>query len=291
MQSMTGYGRKVVQDEVYSIVAEVAAVNRKNLEVALSAPKEWFNLDRIAVELAKKRFARGRLQLQVKIERLGGKNPNQSWDVGLIGEKLEEFKTLCETVGASCQVDENLVLNLLRVSGSESQLPDWEDYGDKVIEAIEGAMDDLGKMRGQEGDALSEDLSDRLSILSGIAEKIETLAPDVGPAHRKALLERLEQAEINVSVDDDRIIKEIALFVDRSDVSEEITRLKSHFDQLGKTILMKGAIGRKIDFILQEIFREFNTIGSKANLIDISQLVIEGKNELERFREQAQNIE
>lgn len=288
---MTGYGRKAVQDETFSITAEIAAVNRKNLEVALSAPKEWFNLDRISVELAKKRFFRGRLQLQVKIERLGSKNSDQSWDEALILEKVEAFKALCANVGASCDVNEDVVFNLLRMSGSENQLPDWEDYGDKVISAIEGAMDELGKMRAHEGEALAADLCERLTLLKDVASRIEALAPTVAPAHRKALLERLEQADLEVAVDDERIIKEIALFVDRSDISEELTRLKSHFDQLGKTFEMEGAIGRKIDFILQEVFREFNTIGSKANLVEISQLVIEGKNELERLREQAQNVE
>lgn len=291
MQSMTGYGRKAVQDEIYSIVAEVAAVNRKNLEVALSAPKEWFNLDRIAVELAKKRFARGRLQLQVKVERLGSKNTGQIWDEDLIAEKVEAFKGLCDKVGVSCELNEDLLLNLIRLNGAESRLPDWETYKGSVTQAIEGALDELLRMRQQEGHALAKDLKERLVLLENTVKQIEGIAPEVGPAHRKALIARLAQAELDVNIEDERIIKEIALFVDRSDISEELTRLKSHFDQLGSTLELKGAIGRKIDFILQEIFREFNTIGSKANHIEISQFVIEGKNELERFREQAQNIE
>lgn len=291
MQSMTGYGRKAVQDEIYSIVAEVAAVNRKNLEVALSAPKEWFNLDRIAVELAKKRFARGRLQLQVKVERLGSKNTGQIWDEDLIAEKVEAFKGLCDKVGVSCELNEDLLLNLIRLNGAESRLPDWEKYQGKVTQAIEGALDELLRMRQQEGHALAKDLKERLVLLENTVKQIEGIAPEVGPAHRKALIARLAQAELDINIEDERIIKEIALFVDRSDISEELTRLKSHFDQLGNTLELKGAIGRKIDFILQEIFREFNTIGSKANHIEISQFVIEGKNELERFREQAQNIE
>jgi len=288
---MTGYGRCVVQDETYSIVAEVAAVNRKNLEIALSGPKEWFNLDRIAVELAKKRFERGRLQVQLKVERLGSSGSDQAWDDALVIDRLKSFKRLCEKANVEFNANETLLIDLLRLNGSESRVPAWELYEEKVTQAIAGAFDELDRMRAQEGKALQDDLTQRLDCLKATAVKIEGIAPEVGPAHRKALLERLEQAQLEISAEDERVLKEIALFVDRSDISEELTRLKSHFDQLGETLLQSGAIGRKIDFILQEIFREFNTIGSKANHFDISQNVIGGKNELERFREQAQNIE
>jgi uncharacterized protein (TIGR00255 family) len=291
MQSMTGYGRMVVQDEVYSIVAEVAAVNRKNLEIAFSGPREWYNLERVAVELARKRFARGRLQLQVKVERLGSKNSGQLWDDAFIIDKVEAFRKLCENVGIPCNLNEELLVNLMRLSGSESQLPEWEVYETKVTQAIEGAFDELMRMRNLEGVALAQDLVERLQLLKDIVSRIETIAPEVGPAYRKAFKDRLAQAELDINIDDERVLKEIALFVDRSDISEEITRLKSHFDQLGDTLKLDEAIGRKIDFILQEIFREFNTIGSKANHIEISQSVIQAKNELERLREQAQNIE
>ncbi len=288
---MTGYGRGVVQDETYSIVAEVAAVNRKNLEVALSGPKEWFNLDRIAVGLAKKRFERGRLQLQIKVERLGSAGTDQAWDDSLVLERLQSFRALCEKAEIQCEVSESLLFDLLRLNASDSRVPAWEIYQSKVSEAVTVAFEELERMRGQEGQALFEDLRQRLDVLQSTAKKIEEIAPEVGPAHRKALLERLEQAQLEISTEDERVLKEIALFVDRSDISEEITRLNSHFVQLGVTLEQKGAIGRKLDFILQEIFREFNTIGSKANHVEISQLVIEGKNELERFREQAQNVE
>lgn len=291
MQSMTGYGRCVVQDETYSIVAEVAAVNRKNLEVALSGPKEWFHLDRIAVELAKKRFARGRLQLQLKVERLGGSNQDQAWDDELVLDRLKAFENLCEKAGVRCEKNETVLIDLLRLNGSESRVPEWDSYQKMVVDVISGAFEELERMRGVEGEALFNDLKSRLTELKTIVESIEELAPLVGPAHRQALLERLEQAQLELNTDDERVLKELALFVDRSDISEELTRLKSHFEQLGVTLAQEGAIGRKIDFILQEVFREFNTIGSKANHIDISQAVIEGKNELERFREQAQNVE
>ena len=280
-----------VQDDVYSIVAEVAAVNRKNLEVAFSGPKEWFHLERIAVDLVKQRFARGRLQLQVKVERLGSKTSGQLWDEACIIEKAEAFKRLCERIGIEYTLDEDLLVNLIRLTGFENQLPEWEAYQGKVTQAIEGALEGLADMRKQEGIALAQDLNDRLGLLKGIVTRIEGIAPEVGPAYRAIFLERLSQAGLEIDLNDERVLKEIALFVDRSDVSEEITRLKSHFDQLTDTLKLEDAIGRKIDFILQEIFREFNTIGSKANHIEISQAVIEGKNELERFREQVQNVE
>lgn len=288
---MTGYGRGVVQFETFSITAEVAAVNRKNLEVALSGPKEWFQLERVAAELAKARFERGRLQLMLKVERLGAGDRDAAWDEVQILDRLQSFRGLCERAGISGAVDVSVLVDLMRLNGSESRVPDWESCKDAVACAIQSAFDELERMRQHEGAVLQQDLMTRLGTLQRIASEIETHAPEVAPAYRKALLERLEQANLEISAEDERVLKEIALFVDRSDISEEITRLKSHFDQLAQTLEQTGAIGRKIDFILQEVFREFNTVGSKANLIDISQLVIEGKNELERLREQAQNVE
>lgn len=291
MQSMTGYGRCVVQDEAFSITVEVAAVNRKNLEVALSGPKEWFQLDRLAAELAKTRFERGRLQLMVKVERAGASGLDTAWDETLVLERLQSFRSLCEKASVPCEINASVLVDLLRFSGTESRLPEWESSQANVTKAINGAFESLEQMRQQEGTALQQDLMKRLQSLQQTVAAIEGRAPEVAPAYRKVLLERLEQANLEISANDERVLKEIALFVDRSDISEELTRLKSHFDQLGNTLNQGGAIGRKIDFILQEIFREFNTIGSKANLIDISQHVIEGKNELERLREQAQNVE
>lgn len=290
MQSMTGYGRATADFGGYAIVVEVSSVNRKNLEVMLSAPKDWFGLDRIANELAKERFDRGRLQMLIKIEKSEEEAANAPWDEAGVIEKVEAFQRLCRKIGISGQVTEEVVINIIRVNGTEGQIPSLQDCEDTLRKVISEAFDALKDMRNREGSSLLEDLQARLSTLNQLTEKMESLAPEVAPNQRQALLDRLQQAQLDLDPEDERVLKEIALFVDRSDISEELTRLKSHFDQMAIIFKSDGAIGRKMDFMVQEIFREFNTIGSKANHLEISQLVIEAKNELERFREQVQNV-
>ena len=146
-------------------------------------------------------------------------------------------------------------------------------------------------MRAKEGSALLADFLARLEKLKLAMETIATRAPQVTPVYREQLLQRLRQAGLELDITDERVLKEVALFADRCDVTEEITRLRSHFKQLQDLLTSKGEIGRKAEFILQEIGREIHTIGSKANDLAISQQVIEFKNELERVREQIANVE
>jgi uncharacterized protein (TIGR00255 family) len=146
-------------------------------------------------------------------------------------------------------------------------------------------------MRAQEGEALLIDFISRLAILRTHVDQVAARASLVAPAYREVLLQRLRQAGLELDVEDDRVLREIALFADRTDVTEELTRLRSHFEQFSTLLRSDAEIGRKSEFILQEIGREVNTIGSKANDLTISKAVIELKNELERVREQIANVE
>ena len=146
-------------------------------------------------------------------------------------------------------------------------------------------------MRAREGAAILDDLKARCGLLQLILDGIRTEAAKVVPNYREMLLQRLKQAGLEIDLDDERVLKEIAIFSERCDISEEITRLGSHLDQLAKELDSESSVGRKLDFLLQEIQREFNTIGSKANSIEISKKVIEAKDEVARLREQALNVE
>lgn len=291
MNSMTGYGRSSMACGVQTLVVELVSVNRKNLEVFVNGPKDWFPLERLVMEQAKARFQRGRINVALKLESSTTADENALADPEAIAMKLGSFRKICEASGIPYEPDQELLTNLIRLNALDSNAPPWETVDTEVTEAVSKAFDDFAKMRAQEGQALYTDLVQRLDVIEGLTTQIQSKAPEVGPAYKEQLLERLKNAELDLDPSDERILKEISLFVDRSDISEELTRLSSHFVQLRDTMGKEGAIGRKIDFILQEIFREFNTIGSKANHIDISQAVITAKNELERFREQAQNIE
>ena len=293
IRSMTGYGRWSAQNETHSLTVEASSVNRKNLEVMVSGPKEWFGLDRVAAELAKTRFSRGRVQVQIKLESLSSGKSDGSWDDAVVLEKLGRLKALC--VKAGLPFEERLtvdtVIQLIRMNASENLCPDWEAVEPWVREALDGAFSSLDTMRLQEGAALRTDLLERVAAIEAMVNGVSALAPEVAPAWRAALLERLRQSGLDLDPADERVLKEVSLFVDRCDVSEELTRLRSHLEQIRTTLDLDEAVGRKLDFILQEVFREVNTIGSKGNHLGITQLVIAAKNELERLREQAQNIE
>ena len=183
---------------------------------------------------------------------------------------------------------------ILRAPGvlkiSEEQIAPEKAWPQLEAALIE-ALDDLVKMREIEGKHLAKDLIQRLKIVRQSLRKIRQLIPGVVKKYRQTLLERIQKAGIEIALDDERLIKEIVFFADKSDVSEELTRLESHFAQFAHSLRKSEPVGRTLDFITQEISREFNTLGSKANDADISQLVVTCKAEMEKIREQIQNIE
>ncbi|MED6299645.1 MAG: YicC/YloC family endoribonuclease, partial [Verrucomicrobiota bacterium] len=169
--------------------------------------------------------------------------------------------------------------------------PEPEDVWPFVEKALKESLSKLLEMRSTEGAHLKSDLESRLAILKGFLQQIAEQAPSVVKRYRENLMKRLDAAGIELNLDDERLIKEIGLFADRCDISEEITRLESHFAQCHKYFTSDEAVGRPLDFLIQEMGREINTIGSKANDASIAQIIVESKTELEKIREQIQNIE
>ena len=187
--------------------------------------------------------------------------------------------------------DASFLIDLARSVKDSSELPDWKELIKPLKEAFVSALSEIEVMRSKEGTALAADLRKRINELNGYREEISKYALRSSEKYRDSLLERLKQLNLDLDPSDERVLKEIALFVDRSDISEEITRLSSHFEQFLTFIKAEEATGRKMDFLCQEIHRELNTTGSKSNDIEITRIVIEAKNALERIREQVQNIE
>jgi len=191
--------------------------------------------------------------------------------------------------------DEVTLDQLVRAPGvfqTDEELAGGEDFWPAVHVALNKALAALLKMRAREGAHLAKDLTHRISVMRAAVEQIKVLAPQVAERYRGALLERIKNAGLdNIAPDDERLIKEVVLFADRSDITEELTRLQSHFQQFEVMTKLKEPIGRTLDFLAQEINREVNTIGSKANDASISREVVTLKAELEKFREQSMNVE
>ena len=204
---------------------------------------------------------------------------------------LDELGKIAQHCGLKLHADGELLLRLAESSRRPSVvLPDFADAEAIVRSAFEEALGNLVIMRQAEGAALAKDLNERLAKLIVMVTSMEEAEKVAPTRHRDAMLKRLKDAGLNLDVSDERVLKELALFADRSDITEEVVRLKSHLAQFSAELRQPNS-GRKLDFLLQELLREVNTIGSKASEIATTKLVLEAKTEIERIREQVQNLE
>jgi len=293
MLSMTGFGRSSVDvaGAGVRIQVEIHSVNRKTLDIQISAPREWSGHEAIFNEWIGGAFQRGRVNVQIKVELAKDRSDSLAMNTEAMALTLNDLKAFAQAQGFDFKPDSSLVLDLARSVKDKSSLPSWKELKESLQEAFNAALADISAMRLQEGAALANDLRERIAELEVFRKQIEKNASGSTQRYRNALLERLKQLELELDVSDERVLKEVAIYADRSDISEETTRLSSHFEQFLGFLSADEATGRKMDFLCQEIHREFNTTGSKSNDIEITRLVIEGKNALERIREQVQNIE
>lgn len=293
MLSMTGFGRSSVDvaGAGVRIQVEIHSVNRKTLDIQISAPREWSGHEAIFSEWIGGAFQRGRVNVQIKVELAKDSTDSLAMNTEAMALTLNDLKAFAQAQGFDFTPDSSFILDLARSVKDRSSLPSWKELKESLQEAFNAALADINAMRLQEGAALADDLRERIAELEVFRKQIEKNASGSTQRYRNALLERLKQLELELDVSDERVLKEVAIYADRSDISEETTRLSSHFEQFLGFLSADEATGRKMDFLCQEIHREFNTTGSKSNDIEITRLVIEGKNALERIREQVQNIE
>lgn len=290
MRSMTGYGRGSTLHRNYEISVEVRSLNRKNLDAIVTLPREWQALEGRILSALKERVERGRVVIHVQAQ-LASDRGEEAFDSASIAILVEEFRALSDSLKAPFTITPDLLLQLALYAKKNQNLPDPEVVEGILLEAFQSALASMVEMRESEGLILAADLRARAEVLRELIAAIEGYAEGTVARYRELLLQRLRQGMLDFDLEDERVLKEIALFADRCDITEEITRLKSHLDQLGQFLESAGPVGRRTDFLLQEMNREINTIGSKSNDIRISRQVIAFKNELERLREQVANIE
>jgi len=292
MKSMTGFGRGTARGDGYEVTVEVQSVNRRNLETTFSTPKEWASLEPALATAVKATAQRGRVHTTVTVQ-ASAESAGLSWNDAEVGATLQRLDTLAKRVGSPWPPDADVLLRLILALQANTSLPDPEVAHPVVLEAAGAALTQFSAMRATEGEALAEDLRTRLTGLQSFLGMVREVAPQRVENYREQLFTRLKNAGLELDLDDERVLREIALFADKCDVAEEVTRLESHLSQFLDTMADGGgtAVGRKLEFILQEILREFNTIGSKANNLEVTKQVIEAKNEIERIREQIQNTE
>lgn len=287
---MTGYGRAVAAVGNYTLTVQVSSVNRKTLDLAIRLPDKWDSLETAVGEQVRRVALRGRISVTAELTGAPGTNV-ATWDDAETGATLDRLAALAALRGVTFEPTAELLWSVASGQRKGTVFPTAEAGASALTEAVAEALKAFVAMRTQEGAALLTDFLARLQTLKEHVAAVAARAPDVTAGYREQLMQRLRQAGLELNVEDERVLKEVALFADRCDVTEELTRLRSHLDQFEKLLKSDGEIGRKSEFILQEIGREVNTIGSKANDLTISRAVIELKNELERIREQIANVE
>ncbi len=290
MRSMTGYGRASAAFAGGTLTVQVSSVNRKSLDLTVKLPGEWESLESDIGERVRKAASRGKVHVDVEFTQAKA-SAGLAWNEAAVGEALDRLAALADQRRIPFEPTADLLWRVAASQGGQPEVPSADAARPQLESVLGEALRAFCAMRAKEGAALLADFSERLAVCRRLLESIAERAPAVAPAYRAVLQKRLREAGLELDVNDERVLREIALFADRSDISEEITRFRSHADQLAALLKSDDEIGRKADFILQEIGREANTIGSKANDLAISKGVIELKNELERIREQMANVE
>ena len=288
---MTGYGRGQSVHQGAKFTVELNSVNRKQSDIVVNLPRELAELEPRVRDAINAEVSRGRMNVVIAYH-FGGSGPQSlALDRGLARSYLTAMRDLQKELGVQGEIGIETVLRAPGVITAPEEQLSPETVWPQIETALKAALSDLQKMREVEGRHLAKDLEKRLKIVREAVKKVRKFLPGVIKRYRESLHERIQKAGLQLAIDDDRLVKEVVVFADKSDISEELTRLDSHFEQFGAHLKKDEAVGRTLEFMCQEIGREFNTLGAKANDVSISQLVVLSKAEMEKIREQIQNIE
>ncbi|MBI2948939.1 MAG: YicC family protein [Verrucomicrobia bacterium] len=290
---MTGHGRGECARNGFKVTVEVSSVNRKQSEISVNLPRELESLEPLVRDEINRWVSRGRITAKISLH-LGesGYRGRALINSGLAKAYAKEIRKLAQELRLDNAVTLDLVLRAPGVLQVEDPLWETETFWPAIAKALVQALKGLLAMRQREGSHLAEDLSARVAAMRESVARIGKTAPLMVERYREQLRNRIKNAGLEIpALDDERLSKEIAYFADRSDISEELSRLESHFKQFQVCLKSKEPIGRTLDFLAQEMNREINTLGSKAADSAVSREVVTLKAALEKFREQVQNVE
>ena len=290
---MSGYGRSVADGEGLRVSLELRSVNHRFCRVGMNLPTELVFFEGVARQLITERIERGKIDLSATV-----RGPRGLPDVQINTELAASYKSslvaLAGELGIEPRVDLGMLIGLPGVvAGQTSPQVDPERDAPLVRRALIEALDALDAMRAAEGEHLAADMVQRFAVIAELVDRIETMTADLPHKYRDLLTARIESLleKSTGEVDPSRLAQEVAHYADRSDIAEELVRLRSHIEKAAGMLQAGGGVGRSLDFLLQEMHREINTIGAKAKVVEIGDLVVDLKSELERVREQVQNIE
>ncbi|MBQ2956193.1 MAG: YicC family protein [Clostridia bacterium] len=291
MHSMTGYGRMSVERDGRQLTVELKSVNHRFLDLSFRMPRSFNCLEDMARRLIGARLARGHVDVFATYRNMREDSKKVTVDEALLGAYMTALDQIREKAGLTDNrglMQMAQMHDVLVVSEAEE---DQEALKSLMEEALTGALDQMEQMRAREGEELRADVLDRIDRLEKMTGQIEERYPATIAEYRQKLRARVEELMDGATVDEQRLIQEVAIMADRSAIAEETVRLHSHFAQVREMTEAKEPVGRKLDFIVQELNREVNTISSKSQDVPITNLVVAAKSEIEKIREQVQNIE
>ena len=291
MQSMTGYGKAEYSENGINISVEIKTVNNRFLDILPKYPKAFLSMDDAIRKCVQSKITRGRAELFINYLNTSDGSKTVETDYSLAEKYVETAKILSEKYGI---INDFSVANLMRSPDVISERVNddiSETVKEKLIETLNFALDALNEMRKAEGEKLKADVLQRCKVCEELVNSIEKRAPLIKTEYAEKLRQRIEEMLGDIKFDEARLCQETAVFADKSNIDEEITRLKSHISQLREIMTADIDVGKKSDFLMQEFNREANTICSKSNDIEITKYALALKNEIEKMREQVQNIE
>ena len=291
IKSMTGFGRADMLFDDYKINVEVKTVNNRYLDINTKVYKQYSFLEETARECISKALSRGKADMFIQIEPVGSDDVAVVLNEGLAVEYKNAMDKLAEIVDVKSDISVSAFLRLPDVFNVEKKEKDKEKIIADCRLCIEAAIDDLSKNRSREGERLKVFFDDCIANIKQILSVIKERSPHTVDEYRNKMKERIEELLNGVEIDESRLITEVGIFADKVNITEEIIRFESHLQEYAHLLTSDVSIGRKLDFIIQELNREANTMGSKCNDYIISKSVVELKSEIEKLREQVQNIE
>lgn len=291
ISSMTGYGRYEIQENERKVLVEISSVNHRYLDLNIRMPRVLMHLEDEIRKILKEKVARGKVEVSLTYQSTSKEDIDIVVNTALAEVYLEGLRKMGSQFGLEDDLKLSALMNVNDLITFQKKATDEEEVSKIIYKGVLGALVNFTQMRMNEGMALKEDILMKSKKLSQMIETIELRSPEVVKGYQQRLENRLGQLLQEAPIDESRIATEIALFADKCAIDEEITRLKSHIKQLEEILTEGGVVGRKLDFLMQEMNREANTIGSKANDYEITTNVVALKTEIEKIREQVQNIE
>lgn len=290
-RSMTGFGKAAGESAGASVTVEISAVNHRYFDCNMRLPSAWAALETDLKAVVKEQVERGKLYVTVNRKLGVGAATSVKLDIAVARQYLDAAQELAGIMGTDERLSLNVLAGLEGVFYHEEDAEDLEASRETVSRILTQALQALNTMRETEGRALAEDVAYRIQMLREKLAEVELRLPELSVQYRERLLERIGELNAEASVTEERIAIEVALLAERADVTEEVVRLKTHFDHMLETLDSGNAIGRRLDFLTQEVLREINTLGVKTRGNDVARAVLDMKSEAEKIREQVQNIE